>query len=91
MYPGSDPNERFRVLGYQWRVLRFNDDTRQSTVKIMATYRESEPHSVRFMQQANCLAVPCKASHFFLARFPLLLSFLKHWLLSLVSVSILKV
>ncbi|KAF8014343.1 hypothetical protein BT93_H0243 [Corymbia citriodora subsp. variegata] len=58
IYPRSDPNERFRVLGYQWRVLRFNDDTRQSTVKIMATYRESEPHSVRFMQQANCLAVP---------------------------------
>lgn len=56
--PRTDPNERFRILGYQWRVLRFNDDTRQSAVKIMATYRESEPHSVRFMQQANCLAVP---------------------------------
>ncbi|XP_031268516.1 uncharacterized protein LOC116126991 [Pistacia vera] len=50
--------ERFRVLGYQWRTLRFNEDTRQSTAKITAAYRESEPGSVFLMQQPHCLAVP---------------------------------
>lgn len=58
--PGDNDDERFRILGYQWRVLRFNDDTRQSAVKILAAYRESDPYSVCFMQQAHCLAVPCK-------------------------------
>ncbi|XP_031377957.1 uncharacterized protein LOC116193280 isoform X2 [Punica granatum] len=58
LQPGNSNEERFRVLGYQWRVLRFNDNTRQSTVKIMAAYRESDPRSVCFMQQAHCLAVP---------------------------------
>ncbi|XP_034684715.1 uncharacterized protein LOC117913786 isoform X1 [Vitis riparia] len=58
MHPGSENNEKFRILGYQWRVLRFNDETRQSTAKIMAAYRESDPGSVFIMQQANCLAVP---------------------------------
>nr|QTZ19417.1 S-adenosyl-L-methionine-dependent methyltransferases superfamily [Bixa orellana] len=56
--PGYEQNGHFRILGYQWRVLRFNDNTRQSTVKIMAAYREAEPHSLYFMQQAHCLAVP---------------------------------
>ncbi|KAK3187684.1 hypothetical protein Dsin_027245 [Dipteronia sinensis] len=58
LHPGCGVSERFRVLGYQWRSLRFNDDTRQSTVKIMAACRESEPGSVFFMQQPDCLAVP---------------------------------
>lgn len=66
MHPGSENNEKFRILGYQWRVLCFNDETRQSTAKIMAAYRESDPGSVFIMQQANCLAVPCKYLHFFL-------------------------
>nr|DAD20048.1 TPA_asm: hypothetical protein HUJ06_021511 [Nelumbo nucifera] len=57
MHP-DEHNEQFRILGYQWRVLRFNDITRQSTVKLMATYRNSDPGTVYFMQQANCLAVP---------------------------------
>lgn len=52
-------NEKFRVLGYEWRALRFNDDTRQSTVKILAAFRQSEPNSFAFMQQPHCLAVPC--------------------------------
>ncbi|XP_057959992.1 uncharacterized protein LOC131152249 isoform X2 [Malania oleifera] len=56
--PGSGQSEQFRILGYQWRVLRFNDDTRQSTVKIMAVDRESNPGSVFIMPQAHCLAVP---------------------------------
>ncbi|KAL7209843.1 hypothetical protein ACSBR1_031415 [Camellia fascicularis] len=58
IYPDCEHNEQFRILGYQWRTLRFNDDTRQSTVKVMAAYRESDPRSVCFMQQAHCLAVP---------------------------------
>ncbi|XP_059632303.1 uncharacterized protein LOC132274947 [Cornus florida] len=58
IHPGFEHDERFRILGYQWRTLRFNDETRQSTVKIMAAYRESDPESVCFMQQAHCLAVP---------------------------------
>ncbi|CAL5416548.1 unnamed protein product [Camellia sinensis] len=56
IYPDCEHNEQFRILGYQWRTLRFNDDTRQSTVKVMAAYRESDPRSVCFMQQAHCLA-----------------------------------
>ncbi|KAI4371919.1 hypothetical protein MLD38_010214 [Melastoma candidum] len=56
--PGYNEDERFRILGYQWRVLRFNDNTRQSAVKLLAAYRESDPFAVSCMQQANCLAVP---------------------------------
>jgi hypothetical protein len=66
--PGCEDEGRFRILGYQWRALRFNDDTRQSTVKVMAAYRESEPGSVFLMQQPHCLAVPCNPLTFF---FPL--------------------
>ncbi|KAF6156414.1 hypothetical protein GIB67_009072 [Kingdonia uniflora] len=51
-------NEHFTILGYQWRTLRFNDFTRQSTVKIMAAYRQSDPSSIFFMQQPHILAVP---------------------------------
>ncbi|XP_020692257.2 uncharacterized protein LOC110106647 [Dendrobium catenatum] len=54
----NNHDEFFRILGYQWRVLRFNDDTRQSTVKIMAAYREADPASLYVMQQPHCLAVP---------------------------------
>ena len=53
-----EQNDRFRVLGYQWRALRFNDDTRQSTVKVLAAYRQSEPGVFAVMQQPHCLAVP---------------------------------
>ncbi|KAK6278763.1 PREDICTED: uncharacterized protein LOC18603304 isoform X1 [Theobroma cacao] len=56
--PGYEQNGHFRILGYQWRVLRFNDNTRQSTVKIMAAYRETEPGSICIMQLAQCLAIP---------------------------------
>lgn len=65
IHPDCESNVPFRILGYQWRTLRFNDDTRQSAVKIMAAYRESDPGSVCFMQQAHCLAVPCKFCHLF--------------------------
>ena len=57
---GCGDEERFRILGYQWRALRFNDDTRQSTVKVMSAYRQSEPALIFLMQQPHCLAVPCK-------------------------------
>ncbi|KAG8369800.1 hypothetical protein BUALT_Bualt14G0051300 [Buddleja alternifolia] len=55
---GFKHNGKFRVSGYQWRTLQFNDFTRQSTVKILAAYREEEPGSFCVMQQANCLATP---------------------------------
>ncbi|XP_070029564.1 uncharacterized protein [Nicotiana sylvestris] len=58
IYPGCEHEGNFRILGYQWRNLHFNDDTRQSTVKVMAAYRESDPGSIYLMQQAECLAVP---------------------------------
>lgn len=63
--PGCKNGERFGILGYQWRVLRFNDNTRQSTAKVMAAYRESKPESIFLMQQAHCLAVPCNFSIYF--------------------------
>ncbi|KAL0744120.1 hypothetical protein Bca4012_085633 [Brassica carinata] len=50
--------EKYKVLGYQWRSLRFNDDTRQSTVKVMAACRALQPNSIFYMQQPHCLAVP---------------------------------
>jgi hypothetical protein len=60
MHPESNPEEhQFKVLGYQWHVLRFNDDTRQSTVKVMAACQPSDPGSLLLMQQSHCLAVPC--------------------------------
>ncbi|KAL3828298.1 hypothetical protein ACJIZ3_017100 [Penstemon smallii] len=58
IYPGLKHDGRFRVSGYQWRTLHFNDYTRESTVKVMAAYKEDEPGSLRIMQQAHCLAVP---------------------------------
>jgi hypothetical protein len=60
MHPESNPEEhQFKVLGYQWRILRFNDDTYQSTVKVMAACQPSDPGSLILMQQSHCLAVPC--------------------------------
>ncbi|GAB2210373.1 hypothetical protein Droror1_Dr00015639 [Drosera rotundifolia] len=56
--PNYRAGENFNILGYQWRVLRFNDDTRQSTVKVMAASLSSKPGSVFLMQQGHCLAVP---------------------------------
>ncbi|GMI69875.1 hypothetical protein like AT4G13330 [Hibiscus trionum] len=58
IYPGHEESGNFKILGYQWRVLRFNDNTRQSTVKIMAAYRETEPGSICIMQQPQCVAIP---------------------------------
>ncbi|XP_049344527.1 uncharacterized protein LOC125808902 [Solanum verrucosum] len=58
MYPEHEQEGDFRILGYQWRNLHFNEETRQSTVKIMAAYRDSHPGSIYLMQQAECLAVP---------------------------------
>ncbi|KAL2922980.1 Methyltransferase-like protein 13, partial [Bienertia sinuspersici] len=51
-------DQRFNVLGYQWRVLRFNDVTRQSAVKVMAASKVSDPSSIYYMQQPHVLAVP---------------------------------
>ncbi|KAL8211447.1 hypothetical protein R6Q57_005884 [Mikania cordata] len=58
LHPRDVHNRSFRILGYQWRTLRFNDDTRQSTAKVMAAYDESDPGSIFLWQQAHCLAVP---------------------------------
>ncbi|XP_038992331.1 uncharacterized protein LOC120115795 [Hibiscus syriacus] len=58
IYPGYEQSGNFKILGYQWRVLRFNDHTRQSTAKIMAAYRDTEPGSICIMQQPQCLAMP---------------------------------
>ncbi|KAL1219999.1 hypothetical protein V5N11_028807 [Cardamine amara subsp. amara] len=55
---GDEKIGRFKILGYQWRSLRFNDDTKQSTVKVMAACRELQLSSVFYMQQPHCLAVP---------------------------------
>lgn len=54
---GGD-SDKLRVLGYQWRVLRFNGNTRQSAVKVMAASNESDPGSLYLAQQGHCLAVP---------------------------------
>lgn len=58
VHPGYGDEGNLRVLGYQWRGLRFNDVTRQSTAKVMLTYRENKPELVYLMQQPHCLAVP---------------------------------
>ncbi|XP_020084536.1 uncharacterized protein LOC109707571 isoform X1 [Ananas comosus] len=58
IHPEFDHHGEFKILGYQWRVLRFNDNTRQSTAKVMASYRKSDPTSLYLMQQPHCLAVP---------------------------------
>ncbi|XP_043722638.1 uncharacterized protein LOC122669837 isoform X1 [Telopea speciosissima] len=58
VHPEHESNVQFTILGYQWRILRFNDTTRQSTVKLMAACRKSDPASVYLMPQAHCLAVP---------------------------------
>ena len=68
MNPGYEHGGDFRILGYQWRVLRFNDNTNQSTVKIMAAYRKTEPGSIFIMQQAQCLATPCKLLLYFFSQ-----------------------
>ncbi|KAK1266554.1 hypothetical protein QJS04_geneDACA000080 [Acorus gramineus] len=54
----KEQKEQFRILGYHWRVLRFNENTRQSSVKVMAAYRKSDSASVCLMQQPHCLAAP---------------------------------
>ncbi|KAJ8763888.1 hypothetical protein K2173_003670 [Erythroxylum novogranatense] len=58
LHPGLEHDGRFRIIGYQWRTLHFNDNTFQSTVKVMAFYQESQPSSICLMQQPHCLAVP---------------------------------
>lgn len=58
LHPRGETNGSFKILGYQWRTLRFNDDTRQSTVKVMAAYNEQDPGSIFLRQEPHCLAVP---------------------------------
>ncbi|KAJ6790786.1 Uncharacterized protein M6B38_248380 [Iris pallida] len=58
LHPESEQNQQFKILGYQWRVLRFNDNTRQSTTKVMAAYRKSDSASFYLMPQPHCLCVP---------------------------------
>ncbi|CAN6240110.1 unnamed protein product, partial [Urochloa humidicola] len=58
LYPESAGADQFKILGYQWRVMRFNDHTRQSTVKVMTCYRASGQRSLFLMQQPHVLAVP---------------------------------
>ncbi|KAL1330312.1 hypothetical protein AAHE18_12G101600 [Arachis hypogaea] len=58
VHVGYGDGGNLRVLGYEWRVLRFNHVTRQSTAKVMAVYNEDKPESVYLIQQPHCLAVP---------------------------------
>lgn len=60
LYPESAGADQFKILGYQWRVMRFNDHTRQSTAKVMTCYRTSGQRSLFLMQQPHVLAVPCE-------------------------------
>ncbi|XP_008801257.2 uncharacterized protein LOC103715425 [Phoenix dactylifera] len=57
-HPEFEHDGKIRILGYEWRVLSFNGNTRQSTAKTMVTYRKSDPASLYLMQQPHCLAVP---------------------------------
>ncbi|CAM8927082.1 unnamed protein product [Rhodiola kirilowii] len=50
--------EQFKILGYEWRSLKFNADTRQSTVKVMSACWESYPDYPFLMQLPHCLATP---------------------------------
>ncbi|TVU15287.1 hypothetical protein EJB05_38799, partial [Eragrostis curvula] len=63
LYPESAGAEQFKILGYQWRVMRFNDHTRQSTAKVMTCYRTGGHRSLYLMQQPHCLAVPCEFTY----------------------------
>ncbi|KAH6762564.1 S-adenosyl-L-methionine-dependent methyltransferases superfamily protein [Perilla frutescens var. hirtella] len=56
--PGSKNGGKFKVSGYEWRTLHFNDFTRESTVKVLVAQREEEAASLCVMQQPRCLAVP---------------------------------
>uniref|UniRef100_A0A0D9W724 Uncharacterized protein n=1 Tax=Leersia perrieri TaxID=77586 RepID=A0A0D9W724_9ORYZ len=58
LYPNSTGADQFKILGYQWRVMRFNDHTRQSVAKVMACYRSSGDAGMYLMQQPHCLPVP---------------------------------
>ncbi|XP_057778195.1 uncharacterized protein LOC130996934 isoform X1 [Salvia miltiorrhiza] len=62
IFPGSKNGGNFRVCGYEWRTLHFNDFTRESTVKVLVARTEEEEGdeagSVCVMQQPRCLAVP---------------------------------
>ncbi|CAN6235594.1 unnamed protein product [Urochloa humidicola] len=58
LYPKSAGADQFKILGYQWRVMRFNDHTRQSTVKVMTCYRTSGQRSLFLMQQPHVLPAP---------------------------------
>ncbi|CAK9192328.1 unnamed protein product [Sphagnum troendelagicum] len=52
---GKD-DESFRVMGFEWRVLRFNTVTRQSVAKVMLVAKDGDPSQLYFMQQPNCVA-----------------------------------
>ncbi|XP_006653593.1 uncharacterized protein LOC102706841 [Oryza brachyantha] len=58
IHPDSTGTDQFKILGYQWRVMRFNDHTRQSVAKVMACYRSLGDAGIYLMQQPHCLAVP---------------------------------
>ncbi|KAK8636378.1 hypothetical protein V6N13_124124 [Hibiscus sabdariffa] len=60
MLPGHEQSGNFKILGYQWCVLCLNDDTRQSTVKIMVAYWKTEPSSIFIMQQPQCTVIPSR-------------------------------
>lgn len=49
---------RVRILGFQWRVLRFNSMTRESVAKVMSVYIDTDPSCLFLMQQPHCLAFP---------------------------------
>jgi hypothetical protein len=53
---------QFKVLGYEWRVLRFNSVTRQSVAKVMAVSNDDNPSEVFLVQQPNCIAFECECN-----------------------------
>lgn len=52
---------QIKVLGYEWRVLRFNAITRQSVAKVMAVSNDKNPSEVFLVQQPNCIAFECES------------------------------
>lgn len=52
---------QWKVVGYEWRVLRFNSVTRQSVAKIMAVSNDKSPSEVFLIQQPNCIAFECES------------------------------
>eukprot|EP00897_Mesotaenium_endlicherianum_P002135 jgi/Mesen1/194/ME1137539C07539 len=56
---GTPEEEGGAVLGHEWRVLRFNEVTRQSVARVASVWAPGSPQGVIRRQQPNCLAFEC--------------------------------